>query len=1021
MQTSEHEKEKEEAHITTLRMFQDALADADKFLLSNTEQGNSSVPEKEEDVPSSKEASGKVLVPRLHHRMQVTKRDGTLENMKFDEITDRLENLCSKFGLGFVDCAFITKQIVNRIQNRMRTTAIDRLCADYCYDLTYVHPHYHMLARAISISDNHKNTPATFWDMVHLLRGGNQLSPKFIDFVDEHKEALNALASEFSSSDYYNLSYPGIKLLKRSYLLKRDGTHRIVERPHYMYLRSAILSSNYKIEDVRRFYTMYVKRESTPATPGLMTSGLIRASPASCFVFCGNDPVSLGDSIEGMYDGIVKQCAYISKRMGGIGISMTEIRSRGSRIKTTNGCSSGIGPLLEVLNKVALHIDQGGGKRNGSIAVYIEPWHRDLETFLLMRNLNQGDPKTKAEVLFYGLWVPSLFYKRADAAPGEKDYITLFCPSDVPDLPKLYGEAFDKRYEEYEASIPWRWNDSPAIEFNEEDEEEPENMPRAIRYKAETIWMLIQTAIENSGMPYILNKDMCNRKSNEKHLGIIRSSNLCTEIILYYDDKEFAVCNLSSISLPKYVYADAMKVPRVYMDAFLNDPYVILSKKENAEGDYIKHTIFGNVLYYRKNNDSSTKKRHFLNCIGRRHFSLAHLYYNVRAMIRSMNHMIENATYDMSPVERCNRRRRPLGLGVQGLATVFQMMGCNYIDPESKKMNIFIFETIYFAALVESMNMAKEAGSPCEAFYGSPLSQGLFQFDLWFNEDELLGNEDQVGITMSGFYDWETLRKDIMKYGIYNSTLIAPMPTASTSRIGDGISEGVDPIYSNWYKRNTISGENIVFNNQMMEALLEMDMWTPQVQDSVFANNGSLLQISKIVDIPQSILEVFMTAFESSADPDMNEDDAISDENELKKHIAILSMARDRGHFICQSQSMNLYLRNVDNLMTILFMGHKFGLKTGMYYLRQQIDAENNKSIMPSIIYEAMGGYDETPVSTIASSSSSSSSKETKDIGEAGKDKKEDQSIEKKKAVDKKEARTKRKVVCDGNVCLYCE
>lgn len=744
--------------------------------------------------------------------MYVIKRDGRQEPVYFDKITVRLQRLTE--GLSpLVDVTEIAKKTIEGIYNGITTTELDTLAAEVAASRSTIHPDYSVLAARIAISNLHKNTLESFSATMSLLYG--------------HVDAHSGLHKPLIAEDVYKLSvkyatrideaichardyefdYFGFKTLEKSYLMRMGG--RIVERPQHMFMRVALGIHKDNIEDVLRTYHLMSERWFIHATPTLFNAGTPKNQMSSCFLLTMKE-----DSIEGIYD-TLKQCAKISQSAGGIGLSIHNIRAKGSFISGTNGTSNGIVPMLRVFNDTARYVDQGGGKRKGAIAVYLEPWHADIEDFLELRK-NHGKEELRARDLFYGLWIPDLFMRRVEA---NQDW-SLFCPNEAPGLYDCWGEDFDKLYIRYE-------NEGRARKI----------------IKAQDLWFRILNAQIETGNPYLLYKDAANAKSNQQNLGTIRGSNLCTEIIEYTSPDEVAVCNLASIALPRYVENNTFRFDRLF-----------------------------EVVYH---------------------------------VTQNLNRIIDENYYPVPEARKSNLRHRPIGIGVQGLADVFILLRLPYESDEARILNINIFETIYYAALKASNELAKQQG-PYETFHGSPLSKGLFQFDLW-------------GVKPTDRYNWDSLRQSIVRYGVRNSLLIAPMPTASTSQIL-GNTECFEPITSNIYVRRVLSGEYVVVNKYLVNDLIQLGLWNDEMKKKIIAGNGS---IQHIKEIPDDVKQLYKTAWEI-------------------KQRTLIDMAAERGPYICQSQSLNLFVAEptVAKLTSMHFYAWKKGLKTGIYYLRTQAPSQ---------------------------------------------------------------------------------
>lgn len=741
--------------------------------------------------------------------MYVVKRDGHREPVMFDKITDRIKKLC--YGLNdLVDPVKVAMRVIEGLYDGVTTSELDNLAAETAAAMTIAHPDYAQLAARIAISNLHKNTKKSFSETMkemyfYVNPRTNQESPLLSEEVyNVIQENAAFLDSHVIYNRDFNYDYFGFKTLERSYLLKING--KIVERPQHMLMRVAVGIHLNDLDAVLETYDLMSKKFFTHATPTLFNAGTPKPQMSSCFLLAMQD-----DSIDGIYD-TLKQTAKISQSAGGIGLSIHNVRATGSYIRGTNGTSNGIVPMLRVFNDTARYVDQGGGKRKGSFAIYIETWHADIFDFLDLKK-NHGKEEMRARDLFFAMWTSDLFMKRVQ----EDSTWTLMCPNECPGLYDIYGEEFEALYTSYEEQGRGRKT-----------------------IKARELWEKILESQIETGTPYMLYKDAANRKSNQKNLGTIRSSNLCTEIMEYTSKDEIAVCNLASISLPMFV--------------------------ENGQ---FNHELLYNV----------TKR-----------------------VTRNLNKVIDRNYYPVQEAENSNMRHRPVGLGVQGLADAFILLRMPFTSDEAKKLNQEIFETLYFAAVTASMEMAKEEG-PYSTFEGSPISQGEFQYNLW-------------GLTdgdLSGRWDWASLRKEVMENGVRNSLLVAPMPTASTSQIL-GNNEAFEPYTSNIYTRRVLSGEFIVVNKHLLEDLVELGLWNEDLKQEIMRHNGS---IQNIDIIPQDLKELYKTVWEMS----------------MKD---IIDMSRQRGYFIDQSQSLNLFMQdaNFAKLTSMHFYAWQSGLKTGMYYLR---------------------------------------------------------------------------------------
>ena len=746
--------------------------------------------------------------------MYVVKRDGRKEPVMFDKITARVRKMC--YGLNnIVDPVKVAMRVIEGLYDGVTTSELDNLAAEVAATMTTAHPDYAKLAARIAVSNLHKNTKKSFSETMTDLyeyinpRTGNKAPLLADDVYRIIMDNADKLDSTIIYSRDFNYDYFGFKTLERSYLLKLNGS--IVERPQQMLMRVAIGIHKEDIDEAIATYELMSKKYFTHATPTLFNSGTPKPQMSSCFLLQMQD-----DSIDGIYD-TLKQTAKISQSAGGIGLSIHNIRATGSYIAGTNGTSNGIVPMLRVFNDTARYVDQGGGKRKGSFAMYLEPWHADIYDFLDLKK-NHGKEEMRARDLFYAMWISDLFMKRVQ----EDAEWTLMCPHECPLLYDTYGEEFERLYTSYEAAGKGRKT-----------------------IKARDLWEKILESQIETGTPYMLYKDAANRKSNQKNLGTIRSSNLCTEIMEYTAEDEVAVCNLASIAIPMFVAED-----------------------EN----------------------------------GNKFFDHQKLFEVTKKVTRNLDTVIDRNYYPVKEAENSNFRHRPVGLGIQGLADAFIMLRLPFTSEEAKKLNQEIFETLYFAAVTSSMEVAKAKGA-YSTFEGSPMSQGEFQHNMWgINDDEL-----------SGRWDWAKLRKEVKKHGVRNSLLVAPMPTASTSQIL-GNNEAFEPYTSNIYTRRVLSGEFIVVNKHLLEDLVELDLWDNNMKEDIMRANGSIQHIDAI---PQNLKDLYKTVWEMS----------------MKD---IIDMARHRGYFIDQSQSLNLFMQDPDfaKLTSMHFYAWKSGLKTGMYYLR---------------------------------------------------------------------------------------
>jgi len=741
--------------------------------------------------------------------MFVLKRDGRKEPIMFDKITARVRKLC--YGLNdLVDPVKVAMRVIEGLYDGVTTSELDNLAAETAATMTTTHPDFAKLAARISVSNLHKNTKKSFVETMTDLytyinpRTGKKAPLLADDVYKIIKDNAELLDSTIIYNRDFGYDYFGFKTLERSYLLKLNG--EIAERPQHMLMRVSVGIHMDDLDAAIETYHLMSKKYFTHATPTLFNSGTPKPQMSSCFLLTMKD-----DSIDGIYD-TLKQTAKISQSAGGIGLSIHNVRATGSYIAGTNGTSNGIVPMLRVYNDTARYVDQGGGKRKGSFAIYVEPWHADIFDFLNLKK-NHGKEEMRARDLFYAMWIPDLFMKRVE----ENSTWTLMCPNECPGLYDTHGDDFEKKYLDYEKNNKGRKT-----------------------IKARELWEKILESQIETGTPYMLYKDAANRKSNQQNLGTIRSSNLCTEILEYTSPDEVAVCNLASIALPMFV----------------------------KDGSFDHQGLYDVTIRATKN----------------------------------LNKVIDRNYYPVKEAENSNFRHRPIGLGVQGLADTFIKLRMPFTSDEAKTLNQEIFETLYFAALTASKDMAKVEGT-YESYKGSPISKGDFQHNLWGIKDEEL----------SGRWDWTSLRKEVKKHGVRNSLLVAPMPTASTSQIL-GNNECFEPYTSNIYTRRVLSGEFIVVNKHLLEDLVNLGLWDEDLKQELMRANGSVQHID---NIPDDIKELYQTAWELS----------------MKD---IIDMSRQRGYFIDQSQSLNLFMEGATmaKLTSMHFYGWKSGLKTGMYYLR---------------------------------------------------------------------------------------
>lgn len=738
--------------------------------------------------------------------MYVIKRDGRQEAVKFDKITARIKKLC--YGLhNSVDPVAVAMKVIEGVYDGVTTSELDNLAAEVAATHAVKHPDYALLASRIAVSNLHKNTKKSFSEVMEDLHAyvdpktGDKASLIADDVIEVIRDHADRLDSNIIYDRDFSYDFFGFKTLERSYLLKLDG--KVAERPQQMLMRVCVGIHKNDIDSVLETYNMMSEGWFTHATPTLFNSGTPKPQMSSCFLLTMKE-----DSIGGIYD-TLKQCAQISQNAGGIGLAIHDIRAKGSYIKGTNGTSNGVVPMLKVFNDTARYVDQGGGKRKGSFAIYVEPWHADIRDFLDLKK-NHGKEEQRARDLFYAMWVPDLFMKRVE----EDGDWTLMCPNECPGLVDSWGDEFEKLYTKYEKEGRGRET-----------------------VRAQDIWFKIMESQIETGTPYMLYKDAANSKSNQQNLGTIRSSNLCTEIIEYTAPDEVAVCNLASIALPKFV----------------------------KDGEFDHDKLF--EVTYR--------------------------------VTKNLNRIIDRNYYPIPEARNSNMRHRPIGIGVQGLADAFIMLRYPFESEEARKLNRDVFETIYYASATASKDLAKEEGA-YETFEGSPASKGILQFDMW-------------NVTPTDRWEWDVLKKEIKEHGMRNSLLLAPMPTASTAQIL-GNNECFEPYTSNMYNRRVLSGEFIVVNKHLLRDLTKLGLWDDDMKNKLVAHNGS---VQNIDEIPDNIKAIYKTAWEIS-------------------QKAVIDMAADRGAYICQSQSLNIFMENasVGKLTSMHFYGWKAGLKTGMYYLR---------------------------------------------------------------------------------------
>ena len=757
--------------------------------------------------------------------MYVVKRDGRTESVKFDKITARIVKMC--YGLDpLVSPEAVAMKVIEGLFDGVSTTELDNLAAEVAAAKTIDHPDYALLASRIAVSNLHKETKKTFSEVMHDLyhyvdnktnEPASLLAEDVYQIIMDNKEVLD---SSIIYDRDFRYDYFGFKTLTRSYLMRLYG--KIVERPQQMLMRVAIGIHKEDIQSAIKTYNLMSEGWFTHATPTLFNSGTPKPQMSSCFLLTMKE-----DSISGIYD-TLKSCAQISQSAGGIGLSIHDIRATGSYIKGTNGASNGIVPMLRVFNDTARYVDQGGGKRKGSFAIYIEPWHADVFDFLDLKK-NHGKEEQRARDLFYALWIPDLFMKRVK----ENGDWTLMCPHECPGLSDTHSAEFEALYTQYEQAGKGRKT-----------------------IKAQDLWFKILESQIETGTPYMLYKDAANSKSNQQNLGTIKSSNLCTEIIEYTAPDEVAVCNLASLALPKFV---------------------------TEEGTFDHDKLF-EVTYQATLN---------------------------------LNRIIDNNFYPVEEARNSNMRHRPIGLGVQGLADAFIMLGFPFESEEARALNREVFETIYFASMTASKDLAKVDG-PYQTIKGSPVSKGVFQFDMW-------------GVTPTKRWEWDLLKEEVKKHGVRNSLLLAPMPTASTAQIL-GNNECFEPYTSNIYTRRVLSGEFIIVNKHLLKDLVREGLWNKDMRQKIMTANGS---IQNIQEIPQQLKDLYKTAWEIS-------------------QKAIIEQAADRGAYICQSQSLNIFMENANfgKLTSMHFYGWEKGLKTGMYYLRTKAATDAIKFTVEKTVTE---------------------------------------------------------------------
>lgn len=823
----------------------------------------------------------------------VIKRNGNKEPVSFDKILKRIKTIGQEKSKLHVNYTSLCQKIIDQLYDDITTQEIDELTAQQCASMATTHPDYGTLASRILISNHHKMVDANYLQAIEKLYNNTDIhniktpiiSEKLYNVVKNNHEVIQ---SWFDFDRDYLLDYFGFKTLERAYLLKINK--QLIERPQHMWMRVALGIHCDDLEKAKETYDMMSNKYFTHATPTLFNAGTPRPQLSSCYLIAMES-----DSINGIYN-TLGDCAAISKWAGGIGMHIHNIRGAGSHIRGTNGTSNGIVPMLRVFNNTARYVDQGGGRRNGSFAIYLEPWHPDIMEFLDMKK-NHGDEEARARDLFYALWLNDLFMERVK----QNKKWTLMCPDACRGLSDAYGDDFKTLYEEYESK----------------------NMGMRT-VNARDVWFKILDSQSETGVPYLLHKDACNQKSNQKNLGTIKSSNLCCEIVEYSDDKETAVCNLASIALSKFV-----KPPTYPFKNTGADSIKVYTKNNCNWCLMMKNELKKNNISYTEEvveveDFESFKKQHGVETVPQLYdgdeliggyskvaellkpmFDYDELHHITKIVTANLNKVIDINFYPTTKTQTSNMRNRPIGIGVQGLADAFALLNLPFHSEEASRVNEMIFETMYHAALEKSMEIAKIEG-PYSSFKGSPASKGVLQFDMW-----------NVKVS-NNRYDWDKLKHDIKENGIRNSLLLAPMPTASTSQIL-GNNECFEPFTSNIYVRRTIAGEFVIINKHLLSELINTGLWNENTKQQMVKDNGS---IQNIKAIPQALKDKYKIVWEIPM-----------------KHI--INMAAERGKFICQSQSMNLWMKNptYDKLTTMHFYSWSKGLKTGQYYLRTKAKA----------------------------------------------------------------------------------
>jgi ribonucleoside-diphosphate reductase alpha subunit len=794
----------------------------------------------------------------------VLKRNAKKETLSYDKILERVNKFIVKYILSIQGSGLVLK-VIDQLHDSIKTSKIDELLAEQCASMGTIHYDYSRLAGYICISNHHKETKRTLLESVEILyRKKGYLSEDYYTTVKEHHKELESMIVYDRN---YLIDYFGYKTLERAYLMRHENV--VIENIQHLWMRVAIQIHGNCLSKVKDTYDGLSKKLFIHATPTLYNAGTTRPQLSSCYLLGMEE-----DSIDGIFN-TLSDCASISKWAGGIGLHIHNIRAKGTSILGTNGTSNGIVPMLRVFNNTARYVDQGGGKRNGSFAMYLEPWHGDIVEFLELRK-NHGDEEMRARDLFYALWIPDLFMRKIES---DGDWY-LMCPHQCKGLSDVYGDEFERLYESYVSAG---------------------NYLKTM--KARELWFKILDSQMETGTPYMLYKDACNQKSNQKNIGTIRSSNLCCEIMEYSDKDESAVCNLASISLSSFVKKSKFKF----------GGRITIYTKDNCKWcDYLKHFLDSkHIAYELVTGPQTTYPQLFVDQkqIGgfmdvlklfKPVFDYNGLHKITKLVTENLNRIIDVNYYPTEKTRVSNLKHRPIGIGVQGLADVFAMMEMAFDSDEAKEINKRIFETMYHAALEKSMEMAKESG-PYASFKGSPLSEGILQFDMW----NIAPNR----------YDWNALKQHIRQYGTKNSLCMAPMPTASTSQILSN-NECFEPFTSNMYTRRTLAGEFMVINKHLMKELIDLHLWSITIKNDIVKNKGS---IQSIAEIPDYIKSKYKIVWEMS----------------MK---TIMDMAKDRGAYICQSQSMNLWVEepNYKTLTNMHLYAWKCGLKTGMYYLRRK-------------------------------------------------------------------------------------